>query len=85
MCSEGEERTKTPIKALFITAETPYKDFGDIIQIARAEACRILGCSKIKILNILPCNYPKGYVAVVQKPGGKEGKVENKRENSETG
>jgi len=62
MCSEGEERTKTPIKALFITAETPYKDFGDIIQIARAEACRILGCSKIKILNILPCNYPKGYV-----------------------
>ena len=61
-----------PIKALFISAEKkPYNDFGDIVQIARAEACKILGVKKVKVLNILPCNYPLGYVAVVQSPGGK--------------
>lgn len=72
------------IKALFIPAERPYNDFGDLVQIARAEACKILGTNKVKVLNILPCNYPLGYVAVVQNPGGKGRTVEKNRENSKT-
>jgi len=58
------------VKALFIKADKPYKDFGDILQVARAEACKILGVDKVDVLNILSCSYPKGYVAVVQTRGG---------------
>jgi len=65
-------------KALFIKAEN--KDFGDIVKIARAEACKILGVNKIKVLNIIYCPYPKGYVAVVQNSGCK-GKNRKRREN----
>jgi hypothetical protein len=65
-------------KAIFISAEENYKDFGDVVQVARAEACKILKTSKVQVLNILSCSYPLGYVAVVsdylvvQTPGGKE-------------
>jgi hypothetical protein len=44
---------------------------GDVLQVARAEASKILRCDKVKVINILPCNDPVGYVAVVQASGGK--------------
>jgi len=59
------------MKALFFKAEKPYNDFGDLLQIARAEACKVLGAKKVKILNVLYCPYPKGWVVVVQNLGGK--------------
>lgn len=68
------------VKALFLPADKPYNDMGDVVQIARAEACKILKTSKVKVLNILSCSYPIGYVAVVsdgevvQNSGGKEKK-----------
>jgi len=46
-----------------ITEKAENKDFGDIVKITRAEACKILGVNKIKVLNIIYCPYPKGYVA----------------------
>jgi hypothetical protein len=60
-----------PFKALFFPNSRPYEDMGDLIQIARAEACKILHVDKVQILNILPCYYPSGYVVVVQNSGGK--------------
>jgi hypothetical protein len=65
-------------KALWLNGEKPYSDMGDLVQIARAEACKILHCSKVKVLNILPCNYPLGYVAVVQVSGGKRTNHDNR-------
>ena len=70
------------VKALFLPAERPYTDMGEVVKIARAEACKILKTRKVKVLNIISCSYPIGYVAVVvsvdhrvvQNPGGKEGK-----------
>ena len=59
------------VKALFLPADVPYKDMGDVVKIARAEATKILGGRKVRVLNILSCSYPKGYVAVVQNLGGK--------------
>ena len=76
----------TKFKALFLSAEKPYDDMGDIVQIARAEACKILRTDKVKVLNILSCSYPLGFVAVVsdgmvvQSSGGKH---EKKRLESE--
>jgi hypothetical protein len=60
-----------PVKALFISKTRPYSDMGDVLQIARAEATKILRCDKVKVINILPCNDPVGYVAVVQASGDK--------------
>ena len=65
------EEEASLIKALFFKAERPYADMGDLVQIARAEATKILRTDKVKVLNILYCPYPKGYVAVVQNSGGK--------------
>ena len=65
-------------KALFLSGEWPYDDMGELVEIARAEATKILGTDKIKVLNILSCSYPIGYVVVVQNPGGKGG---TKRKN----
>ena len=59
------------IKALWLPNEKPYSDMGDLVQIARAEACKIFGCREVKVLNILCCPYPNGYVVVVQNSGGK--------------
>ena len=70
----------TKVKALFLSAETPYEDMGDVVQVARAEACKILRMDKVKVLNILPCSYPLGFVVVVsadvvvQSSGGKKEK-----------
>lgn len=64
-----------PTKALFLPAERPYNDYGDLVQIARAEATKILREEKVKILNIIWCNYPIGYVVVVQNSGGKNGNM----------
>ena len=58
-------------KALWLNGAIPYDDMGTLVQIARAEACKILRCEKVKVLNIIPCNYPIGYVLVVQSSGGK--------------
>ena len=66
------------VKALFLPAERPYNDFGDVVKIARAEATKILGTGKVKVLSIISCSYPVGYVAVVQSLGGK-GKSKEKR------
>jgi hypothetical protein len=60
-----------PVKALFMSNVKPYSDMGELLQTARAEATKILHCNKVKVLNILPCNYPVGYIAVVQTSGGK--------------
>jgi hypothetical protein len=57
------------VKALFLSAEKPYDDMGDVVQIARAEACKILRVDKVKVLNILPCPYPLGFVVVVSADG----------------
>ena len=57
------------VKALFLSAEKPYEDMGDVVQIARAEACKILRTDKVKVLNILACAYPLGYVVVVMADG----------------
>jgi hypothetical protein len=63
--------SSNPVKALFISKSRPYSDMGDVLQVARAEASKILRCDKVKVINILPCNDPVGYVAVVQASGGK--------------
>ena len=60
------------VKALFLSANKPYKDFEQIVKIARAEGGKIFCVeheqvnAKVKVLNILPCNYPLGYVVVVE-------------------
>jgi len=64
---EGEAELK--VKALFLAAEKPYGDMGDVVQIARAEACKILRVDKVKVLNILSCPYPLGFVVVVSADG----------------
>lgn len=61
---------EAPVKALFMSGVKPYSDMGDLVQIARAEATKILHSQKVKVLNILPCSYPVGFVAVVQASGG---------------
>lgn len=59
-------------KALFLAFDKkPFTDMGELLQIARAEATKILGTNKVKVLNILYCPYPKGYVVVVQNSGRK--------------
>lgn len=73
-------RRLSRFKALFLSAEKPYSDMGDVVQIARAEACKVLRTDKVKVLNILSCSYPLGYVVVVsadvvvQGPSGVERK-----------
>jgi len=59
------------VKALFLPANKPYEDMGEVVQIARAEGCKVLCCRKVKVLNILSCSYPTGYVVVVQNSSGK--------------
>lgn len=66
------------VKALFLGFDkTPFGDMGQLLQIARSEATKILHTDKVKVLNILYCPYPKGYVVVVQNPGRK-GKIKDK-------
>jgi hypothetical protein len=59
-----------PVKSLFLSAERPYSDMGDLVQIARAEGSKILRCDKVKVLEIIACRNLAGYVAVVQASGG---------------
>lgn len=66
------------VKALFLPADKPYQDMGDVIAIARAEATKILHSNKVKVLNIISCSYPYGYVAVVQNSGGKSKEQDKK-------
>ena len=67
------------VKALFFQFDNkPFQDVETLIQMAKAEAKKIFGGGKVKVLNILSCSYPKGYVVVVQNPGRREGKKEFK-------
>ena len=70
---EEEGETELRVKALFLSAEKPYADMGDVVQIARAEACKILRTDKVKVLNILACSFPLGYVVVVSADGVVQG------------
>ena len=63
------------VKALFFGFDRmPFKDVEQLIQIAKSEGAKVLGSGKIKVLNILSCSYPNGYVVVVQTLGRKRGK-----------
>jgi len=53
------------VKALFIRADKPYKDFGDILQIGRAEGCKVLGVNKVRVLNVIMSHSPPGYIVLV--------------------
>ena len=59
------------VKALYFGFDkAPFKDMEQLIQIAKSEGAKVLGTKKLKVLNILSCSYPKGYIAlVVQNPG----------------
>lgn len=72
-----------PFKALFFSFDKmPFKDIEQLIKLTKAESNKIIGKKKIKILNILSCSYPKGYVVVVEVPGRVGGRVEKQSENS---
>jgi len=68
------------VKPLFI--QMPFEvDIGNVVQVARAEACKVFGSNKIVILDIIKW-YPHGWIVicqdknrVVQNPGSKEGKA----------
>jgi len=57
-------------KALFLAFdESTFHDMAQVLQIAKAEARKIVGSNRVKMLNVIYCPYPKGYVVVVQNPG----------------
>ncbi len=78
---DNENNMSVPVKALFLKADRPYNDMEEILRIAHVEASKILGVEKVKVLNLLFCNYPVGYVAVVQVSGGRRGKNQMLGEN----
>ena len=61
-------------KALFFAFDKmPFKDVEQLIKLAKAESNKVLGHQKIKVLNILSCSYPNGYVVVVENLGREGG------------
>jgi len=64
-------------KALFLSFDhDKFTGVDKLLAVARAEASKILGVDmeKVKVLNILYCPYPTGYVVVVKNSGRRMGK-----------
>lgn len=64
-------------KALFLSFDhDSFTGVDKLLAVARAEAAKVLGVDmeKVKVLNILYCPFPKGYVVVVKNPGRRMGR-----------
>ena len=64
-------------KALFLSFDhDSFTGVDKLMALARAEAAKILGTDmhQVKILNILYCPFPKGYVVVVKNSGRRMGR-----------
>ncbi len=59
------------IKSIFLKGDRPYNDVGDLLQVARSIGSKVLGCEKVRVIEIVTLRNIPGYVAVVQASGGK--------------
>lgn len=55
---------KNKVKPLLIEMDSFDKDIGNVVQIARAEAQKILKCRKVKILDVIRYR-PYGWIVMV--------------------